>query len=309
MPETLQHARAARRGRGTLVASLALSLGAGTVVGAGAVTAPAEAHAAPATYTVKAGDTWWSISRRHGMDMHELASLNGTTIDAIIYVGDVLKVSEPAGTPSSSEPIALERTADTLPAGTYTVQAGDSWWRIADKHGMDMYALAALNDKTINSPLHVGDTVIVSGTAAAPAPSPAPAPAPAPSPAPVTDRQVVIDHMLSKIATPNTFYQWGGSGPYGYDCSGLTREAFAQAGKNIARTSHDQYLGATKVSRAEAQPGDLFFWRSPSTGRVYHVAVYLGEGKIAHALNASDGLKISQVAHMQTNLMAVAGRY
>ncbi|MGQ5376819.1 LysM peptidoglycan-binding domain-containing protein [Lacticaseibacillus paracasei] len=47
---------------------------------------------------------------------------------------------------------------------TYTVQSGDSWWSIAYKYGMNMYTLASKNGKTINSVIHPGDVLRVSGT-------------------------------------------------------------------------------------------------------------------------------------------------
>ena len=47
---------------------------------------------------------------------------------------------------------------------TYTVQYGDSWWSIAYKYGMNMYTLASNNGKTINSVIHPGDVLRVSGT-------------------------------------------------------------------------------------------------------------------------------------------------
>jgi len=47
--------------------------------------------------------------------------------------------------------------------GTYTVQSGDSWWSIANRHGMSMYTLAARNGKTIYSMLHPGDRLTISG--------------------------------------------------------------------------------------------------------------------------------------------------
>lgn len=52
-------------------------------------------------------------------------------------------------------------------AGTYTVQSGDSWWSIANRHGMSMYTLAARNGKTIYSMLHPGDRLTISGQTAA----------------------------------------------------------------------------------------------------------------------------------------------
>lgn len=47
--------------------------------------------------------------------------------------------------------------------GTYTVQSGDSWWSIANRHGMSMYTLAQRNGKTIYSMLHPGDKLTISG--------------------------------------------------------------------------------------------------------------------------------------------------
>ena len=93
-------------------------------------------------------------------------------------------------------------------------------------------------------------------------------------------------------------YSWGGgslSGPsmgwgvdagiIGFDCSGLTRYAYAQAGISIPRNSSAQYKALPKVSRADLQRGDLVFWATntsnPST--IHHVAIYLGGGRILEA--------------------------
>lgn len=43
----------------------------------------------------------------------------------------------------------------------YTVRSGDSWWKIAHDHGMNMYALAQLNGRTINSMLYPGQVLRV----------------------------------------------------------------------------------------------------------------------------------------------------
>ena len=47
---------------------------------------------------------------------------------------------------------------------TYTVQSGDSWWSIAYKYGMNMYTLGSNNGNTINTVIHPGDVLRVSGT-------------------------------------------------------------------------------------------------------------------------------------------------
>lgn len=59
--------------------------------------------------------------------------------------------------------VEILQTAKQATSGTYTVKPGDSWWSIANRHGMSMYALAARNGKTIYSMLHPGDKLTISG--------------------------------------------------------------------------------------------------------------------------------------------------
>ncbi len=97
------------------------------------------------------------------------------------------------------------------------------------------------------------------------------------------------------VGTP---YAWGGgsltgpsrgigidAGVVGFDCSGLTRYAYYQAGISIPRNSTAQYAALPKVSRANLQRGDLLFWAfdtsNPAT--IHHVAIYLGNGQIIEA--------------------------
>jgi cell wall-associated NlpC family hydrolase len=95
-----------------------------------------------------------------------------------------------------------------------------------------------------------------------------------------------------------TSYAWGGgslSGPsegwgidagvIGFDCSGLTRYAYAQAGISIPRNSIAQYASLPKVSGDNLQRGDLVFWATNTSdpGTIHHVAIYLGGGSIIEA--------------------------
>lgn len=75
------------------------------------VTQPVQ-HPAPAqkqqpqhstnTYTVKYGDSWWSIANRYGMNMYQLAYINGRSINSVIYPGQVLKLRANAQTNQQS---------------------------------------------------------------------------------------------------------------------------------------------------------------------------------------------------------------
>ncbi|MFC6006578.1 C40 family peptidase [Angustibacter luteus] len=68
-----------------------------------------------------------------------------------------------------------------------------------------------------------------------------------------------------------TPYQYGGTTPAGFDCSGYTQYVFAQVGINLPRTSDSQRGATTRISRSEAVPGDLVFFPG-------HVGIYAGNG-------------------------------
>nr|WP_281352525.1 NlpC/P60 family protein [Phytoactinopolyspora alkaliphila] len=89
-------------------------------------------------------------------------------------------------------------------------------------------------------------------------------------------------------------YQWGGSGPNSWDCSGLTMMAWRQAGVSLPRSSGSQIGVGTRVSRSQLQPGDLVFYYSP----ISHVAIYIGNGQIVHATKPGDVVKVSPVDQM-----------
>ena len=106
-------------------------------------------------YTIRPGDSWWSIANRFGMDMYQLAQLNGMSINNVIHPGQKIKVK---GTiKNGAKPVKNTNTS------FYVVKPGDSWWSIAAKHGLSMYALASRNGKTIYSVIHPGDRLTVIG--------------------------------------------------------------------------------------------------------------------------------------------------
>jgi len=105
-----------------------------------------------------------------------------------------------------------------------------------------------------------------------------------------------------------TRYAWGGgsltgpsmgwgidAGVIGFDCSGLTRYAYAQAGITIPRQSRMQYSALPKVSTDALQRGDLVFYAfdtsDPST--IHHVAMYLGNGEMIEAPESGETVHIT----------------
>jgi cell wall-associated NlpC family hydrolase len=86
-------------------------------------------------------------------------------------------------------------------------------------------------------------------------------------------------------------YRWGGSGPDGYDCSGLTSAAWAAAGVRLPHNAARQWRAVTQVSRAGRQVGDLVFYYRD----LHHVAIYIGGGKIIHAPRTGTRIRIDRV--------------
>ena len=119
-------------------------------------------------------------------------------------------------------------------------------------------------------------------------PSSSPAAAPAPAPAANNGSLLGIAHSLKGIR-----YVYGGSTTAGFDCSGFTRYVFQQAGRSIPRSAAAQYSATSRVSRAQAQPGDLIFFSLAGRG-VNHVGIYLGGGNFIGS-QTSTGVAVASI--------------
>jgi len=106
----------------------------------------------------------------------------------------------------------------------------------------------------------------------------------------MTQRDDLVRWALAQIGKPYATYR---------DCSGFTAAAYRQIGITIPEGSVAQYGVGTKVSPHEIVagkylPGDLLFWdtfgQPPG-----HVALYVGNGQVVHALNEQKGIVVSRV--------------
>ena len=88
-------------------------------------------------------------------------------------------------------------------------------------------------------------------------------------------------------------YVFGGTTPWGFDCSGYTQYVFRQIGVDIPRTADAQYYSYPKVSASNLQPGDLVFFETYEPGPS-HCGIYIGNGQMLHA-GSSTGVTVSNV--------------
>ncbi|PSL48518.1 cell wall-associated NlpC family hydrolase [Salsuginibacillus halophilus] len=104
-----------------------------------------------------------------------------------------------------------------------------------------------------------------------------------------------VDSIISageeQLGTP---YQYGGTSTSGFDCSGFTQHAYAQAGIDLPRTAAQQYNVGSSVSRSDLQPGDLVFF-SHGSG-IGHNGIYIGGNQFMHAASSS-GVSIDSMSN------------
>jgi cell wall-associated NlpC family hydrolase len=105
---------------------------------------------------------------------------------------------------------------------------------------------------------------------------------------------IVVSTAKSLLGTP---YVWGGESPSegGFDCSGFTQYVYKSAGYSLNRISADQANQGVYVSRTNLQPGDLLFFSLAGDGRISHVGIYIGGGRMIHSPKTGDVVKSTDI--------------
>lgn len=99
------------------------------------------------TYTVKSGDTLWSIGSRYGVTVNQLKSWNGLSSD-FLSIGKKLSISGEDHSPPAQGTV-------------HTVVSGDTLWNIAFRYGKSVNQLKQWNNLSSDL-IHVGTFLRVS---------------------------------------------------------------------------------------------------------------------------------------------------
>ena len=193
-------------------------------------------------HVVSPGETLFRIALRYGVSVDALASANGIYNTARIYAGQVLVI--PTGNPAPVPAVAAAVPAAAPGDGLYTVQPGDTLNRIAQRFGMSVQGLMALNGIYDPNRILVGQQLRISG--AAPAVPAAPA-APAPAPAPGGERTHVVQRGegLAQIGR-----QYGISWPTLAAYNGLANPNLIYAGMVLRIPDSDMAPGSVAANPA-----------------------------------------------------------
>nr|WP_080846167.1 LysM peptidoglycan-binding domain-containing protein [Cytobacillus gottheilii] len=211
-------------------------------------------------YTVKSGDSLWSIAAKNGLTLQQLMNDNQLT-STTIYVGQTLKLTGAASSPSVN-----------TGAVTYTVKSGDTLWNIATLHGLTVGSLKAMNNMTADT-IYVGQVLNIKSSQ---------------QNGEVSKVSQIIAEAKKHIGVP---YVWGGTSPAGFDCSGFIHYSFLKAGVTIPRTVETIWAGTKTVSSPKV--GDLVFFETYKSGPS-HAGIYLGNNEFIHA-GSSTGVTIASL--------------
>ena len=263
-------------------------------------------------YTVKAGDSLWSIANKHGLSVAQLKSMNGLSSD-MIYAGQKLTVKTGASSTSSTTSSANTNTgATTNPvtntqtsnASSYTVKSGDSLWSIANKHGLSVSQLKNMNGLTSDI-IYPGQTLKVGqgNNTSTTAPSKIATTTPAPSQGSTTSSNTSTSTSKTyTVASGDSL--WAIANKHGLSVSqlknmnGLTSDIIYPGqtlkvgqGNNTSTTAPSKIATTTP---APSQGSTTSSNTSTSTSKTYTVA----SGDSLWAIANKHGLSVSQLKNM-----------
>lgn len=221
-------------------------------------------------YTVQPGDTLWSIARRNGVTVQELARANGLADPNTIFTGEHLTIP---GSPPALSP---------LQTTTYTVRSGDSLWSIAHNLGIKLSKLLSLNPSSNPDLIQPGQQLTV------------PAPPAPPVLSAVQARQILVDAARRHNLNP----------------AFVLGVSYWESGFNQAVVSKDGAIGLMQVLPSTAAwAGPSLLGRQVDLHNPYDNAD-LGSALLYQYLNQFNDPKLALAAYYQgANATAKDGIY
>jgi LysM repeat protein len=163
------------------------------IVLAGLVVSPIQA-AGPNDYVVQPGDTLYAIAARYGVNINDLAAINGLAGNSAIHPGQSLGIPlsqpmqpivpqfvyavppaaaayptfYPNPVPMWGQPLGAPQPVNNSTYNTYIVQPGDTLFGLAQRYGVDVAALQAANGHFDLNPIVAGQSLIIPGVMPAP---------------------------------------------------------------------------------------------------------------------------------------------
>jgi len=113
-------------------------------------------------YQLKEGDSLWTIAKRFGVKVEDIAKANGISPDKTLKIGDKLLI--PGGLHKQVAQTKPSQKTTTPQGGVvYQVRKGDSLWSIAKRQGVSVESIAKANNISLNKTLQIGEKLLIPG--------------------------------------------------------------------------------------------------------------------------------------------------
>ena len=238
------------------------------------------------TYVVVKNDSLTGIASKTKVKFNDLLAVNGFKSSSVILPGQVIKLPDAAVVVTVSVNSAVVAAAPAIASSaTYTVVKNDSLSGIASRAKVSLSAFLAVNGFTKKSVIRPGQIVkLPEGSNAAATSS---------TPAVPSRLQVVLDFAKAQVGKP---YEFAKAGPTSYDCSGLTKAAFAQVKVSLPHQSLLQSKLGTAIDWKSVgiQAGDLVFtYSTKNTTQISHVGIAISATQWIEAPYTGTSVRIS----------------
>jgi len=263
-----------------------------------------EALFAEERYTVKMGDSLYTISKSYGISVEALKKANGLE-------GDHLKPRQMLIIPNPKKKPAFQTAHKRYTPETkyHIVQQGESLYGISKKTGLSVDEIKRVNhlqtdqlqagqrlllrkqledrveedeetggvEEIQESELGQGESLVLSEPLARwrdPA-----------------ERDLFVRVVKNFLGVP---YKLGGATLRGIDCSAFVKKVFEIFNVQLPRTAREQLRIGKKVGRAELEEGDLIFFKTHRANNT-HVGIYIGNNEFVHASYRSKEVRIDSL--------------
>jgi LysM repeat protein len=270
------------------------------------------------SYTVKKGDSLYTIAKQSGMSVDAIKKINHLTKNNL-KPGQVLKVSsgKPASGPSTSAKASKPESRQV--SYSYKIKKGDTLATISQKTGVPLKHIVALNNVNSRN-LHVGRNLILAKASPGPAIISATLDeedddldgededliptgpsgdiiGDAKSNEELLGRWGSVDErkLFIKVATGflGAPYRLGGATVKGIDCSAFVRKMYEFFDISLPRTAREQSAVGLRIDRDHLEEGDLVFFRTKKP--IGHVGIYIGNNEFLHASYKSKAVRIDSL--------------